>query len=174
MSLNTIDKAIESVIAWQVGKASAAGFVTGLGGLITLPAAIPANFASVAYIQLRMITCIAHLRGYDIRSDQVKTMAFACLCGTQVTNLLKDAGVQIAQKLTYNFIMKQIPRELLYNINRAVGFRLVTKAGTTGIINIVRVVPGIGGIVNASVDGAVTRVIGRAAKSVFNDQAREC
>jgi len=42
--------------------------------------------------------------------------------------------------------MKQIPRELLYNINRAVGFRLVTKAGTTGIINIVRVVPGIGGL----------------------------
>ncbi len=39
----------------QVVKCGTSGFITGLGGLITLPVAIPANVASVIYVQLRMI-----------------------------------------------------------------------------------------------------------------------
>lgn len=36
-----------SLIRWQNTKAATSGFVTGLGGLITLPVAVPANIASV-------------------------------------------------------------------------------------------------------------------------------
>jgi hypothetical protein len=39
------EKAIDNLIAWQIAYAGAAGFVTGLGGLITMPEAIPANSA---------------------------------------------------------------------------------------------------------------------------------
>ena len=163
--------AIDSLIKWQVGKAATAGFITGLGGIFTLPLAIPANFASVLYIQLRMVAVIAQLRGYDIRSDQVKTMAFACLCGSQFANIMKEAGVDLAGKLVYNLIMK-IPGELLKKINRQVGFRLITKAGTTGVINLApRVVPVFGGMIIGTVDGVVTRSIGRTAKSVFEAKA---
>jgi hypothetical protein len=42
------EKAVDDLIAWQVGYAGAAGFVSNLGGLITMPVAVPANLASVS------------------------------------------------------------------------------------------------------------------------------
>lgn len=75
----------------------------------------------------------------------------------------------MAQKISLNVIMKQFTREMINNINPAVGFRLITKAGTTGIINVVRIVPVIGGVVNGTLDGLVTRSIAFAAKSAFQD-----
>ncbi|MFW1813009.1 EcsC family protein, partial [Acinetobacter ursingii] len=36
---------VNSLIRWQNTKAGTSGFITGLGGIITLPVAIPANVA---------------------------------------------------------------------------------------------------------------------------------
>lgn len=160
------DDAIDSLVAWQVGKAGTAGFVTGLGGIITLPAAIPANLASVLYIQLRMVAAIAHVRGYDIRSDQVKTLCVACLAGSAVADILKDIGIKLGTKMTQQAIMK-IAGSTLVRINQAVGFRLVTKAGSTGLLNLTKMVPFVGGIVGGSFDAVTTRAIAQAAKTVF-------
>jgi uncharacterized protein (DUF697 family) len=163
---NTAEDAISSLIAWQVGKAATAGFVTGLGGIITLPAAIPANLASVLYIQLRMIAAIAKMRGYDIHSDQVKTLCIACLAGSAVADVLKDVGIKVGAKLTQQAISR-IAGSTLVRINQAVGFRLVTKAGQTGIFNLTKMVPFLGGLVGGSFDAVTTRTIAQAAKTVF-------
>src|SRR5688572_23323401 len=40
------DDAVAALIAWQTGLAGAAGFVTGCGGFVALPVAMPANLAS--------------------------------------------------------------------------------------------------------------------------------
>lgn len=160
------EDAIESLVAWQVGKAGTAGFVTGLGGIITLPAAVPANLASVLYIQLRMVAAIARIRGYDIRSDQVKTLCVACLAGGAVADILKEIGIKLGAKMTHQAIMK-IAGSTLVRINQAVGFRLVTKAGSTGLLNLTKMVPFVGGIVGGSFDAVTTRAIAQAAKTVF-------
>jgi EcsC protein family len=160
------DDAIDSLVSWQIAKASTAGFITGIGGILTLPVAIPANLAGVLYIQLRMIGAIAHLRGYDVRSDQVRTLAFACLAGSAALDILKDFGINIGAQLTRQIILR-VPGEVLKRVNRAVGFRLVTKAGTRGVVNLVKVVPLAGGLVGGALDAAATTVIGRTAKQVF-------
>ena len=160
------DDAIDSLVSWQIAKASTAGFITGIGGILTLPVAIPANLAGVLYIQIRMIGAIAHLRGYDVRSDQVRTLAFACLAGSAALDILKDLGINIGAQLTRQMIFR-ISGEVLKRINRAVGFRLVTKAGTRGVVNLVKVVPLVGGFVGGALDAAATKVIGRTAKQVF-------
>ena len=160
------DDAIDSLVSWQIAKASTAGFITGIGGILTLPVAIPANLAGVLYIQIRMIGAIAHLRGYDVRSDQVRTLAFACLAGSAALDILKDLGINIGAQLTRQMIFR-ISGEVLKRINRAVGFRLVTKAGTSGVVNLVKVVPLVGGFVGGALDAAATKVIGRTAKQVF-------
>ena len=82
-------KAIDNLIGYQTVLCGTNGFITGLGGLLVLPVAIPANIASVIYVQLRMIAAIAHINGYDIYSDQVRTIAYACLTGSSATNILK-------------------------------------------------------------------------------------
>ena len=161
-----LERAIESLIAWQMGKAGTAGFITGLGGMITLPAAIPANLAAVLYIQLRMIAAIAKLRGYDIHSDQVKSLCIACLAGSAVSDILKDVGIQLGTKLTQQAIMK-ITGSTIVQINKSVGFRLITKSGSTGILNLSKMVPFLGGIIGGTFDTLMTGQIASASKAVF-------
>jgi hypothetical protein len=161
-----VDEAIDRLISWQVAKAGAAGFATGVGGALTLPVAIPANLAGVLYIQIRMIGAIAHLRGYDVRSDQVKTLVVACLAGSAALDILKDVGINIGAQLTTQIILR-ISGQVLKRINQAVGFRLVTKAGSRGAVNLIKGVPLVGGIVGGAFDAAATKVIGRTAKQVF-------
>ncbi|MBG9453515.1 EcsC family protein [Lysinibacillus sphaericus] len=160
------NKAIDSLVKWQTTKCATSGFLSGLGGIVVLPVAIPANIASVIYVQMRMIASIAHIRGYDLKDDQVQTFVYACLTGQSVTELTKQAGIQIGLKVGQAQI-KRIPGTVLTKINQRVGFRLVTKFGEKGIINLGKMVPLLGGVIGGSVDAASTKVIASAAKKTF-------
>lgn len=84
-----LEKQVDMLIRNQVIKCGASGFLTSLGGAITLPVALPANVLSVLYMQLQMIAAIAHMGGYDLQSDRVRTLVIACLCGNQLKEVLK-------------------------------------------------------------------------------------
>lgn len=157
---------VNSLIRWQNSKAGMSGFVTGLGGAITLPVSIPANITSVLYIQIRMIAAIAHMGGFNLQSDRVKTMVYACLCGNAAGEVLKTAGVKIGTKLTEQAI-RNISGAVLTKINQAVGFRLVTKLGSKGAINLIKLVPVAGGVVGGAFDGVTTNIIGNVARKTF-------
>lgn len=162
---------IDALIRWQNTKAATAGFVTSLGGVITLPVAIPANISSTLYVQMRMIAAIAHIAGHDIHNDKVKTMMMVCLTGNAVNEVLKDTGVMLSTKLA-TVAIKNISSETLKAINKAVGFRLLTKFGTTGVINLGKMVPIIGGLVGAGLDGYTTNLIGDKAREIFLDNSK--
>ena len=83
-----VDK-VNALIRWQNTKAGTSGFITGLGGIITLPVAIPANISSVIFIQVRMIAAIAHMGGYDLKDDRVKTLVYTCLTGNAAKDIVK-------------------------------------------------------------------------------------
>lgn len=160
-----IDQA-NSLIRWQIAKCATSGFITGLGGIITLPIAVPANIASVLYVQIRMIAAIAHLGGHDLRDDRVKTMVYMSLCGSASFDILKDVGIKIGTKLSQRMI-QSISKEVIFAINKAVGFRLLTKFGTTGVINLGKAVPFVGGIIGGTLDGVSTNTIGNIARDLF-------
>jgi uncharacterized protein (DUF697 family) len=61
----------------------------------------------------------------------------------------------------------RISGQVLRRINQAVGFRLVTKAGSRGVVNLIKGVPLVGGVVGGTFDAAATKVVGRTAKRVF-------
>ena len=65
----TPEKAAKSFINYQIAKCSTAGFLTGLGGVLSLPIAIPANIASALFIQLQTIVTLAKIGGFDVQSD---------------------------------------------------------------------------------------------------------
>ncbi len=160
------EKAISKLIASQVTKATVTGAITGLGGVITLPVAIPADLAGSLAIQLRMIGAIAVLRGYDPSDDQVRTFAYACLLGSSATDLLKGAGIKLGVKMTEKLVQK-VPGKVLVKINQKVGFRLVTKGGSKGIVNLGKMVPFIGAPIGGGFNLVETKVIAKAAKEVF-------
>ena len=163
---DTVDEAIDTFINWQCAKCATSGFITGLGGLLTLPVAIPANISSVIFVQIRMIATIAKMRGYNLKDDQVKTLVFVALTGQAATDILKQAGITIGSKVGINLI-KKMPMKVIYQINKKVGFRLVTKFGQKGIINLGKLVPIVGGVIGGRVDTVGTLTVGKTAKKLF-------
>ena len=101
-----ISSAAKNFIAFQTAKCTTSGFLSGLGGLITLPVSIPANIGSVLYVQMRMIACLAYMGGYDTDSDQVQTLVYACLAGVSIDKVLKSVGVQFSTKLATAMVRK--------------------------------------------------------------------
>ena len=165
---NSREKAIDKLIGYQIVLCGTNGFITGLGGLLVLPVAIPANVAGVIYVQLRMIAAIAHINGYDIYSDQVRTIAYACLTGSSAANILKNVGIKISEKMAVN-ALKKVPGAILIKINQQVGFRLVTKFGQKGLVNVIKMMPLVGGVVGGVFDTGMTLTIGNIAKKVFSE-----
>ena len=167
-----VEAAIDSLIRWHTAYAGTAGFVTGMGGFLTLPVTIPANLASALYLQLRLIAAIAHLHGHDIRSNKVRIFVIACLVGSSVGDLLKGFGIHVGTKLTQTAI-RQISGATLIKINQAVGFRLLTKAGNAGAMNFTKLVPFVGGAISGAFDATTTYAIGSAAKTLFDNTVPE-
>lgn len=163
---------VNSLIRWQNTKAATSGFVTGLGGLITLPVAVPANISSVLFVQVRMIAAIAIMGCHDVRDDQVKALVFLCLVGRGANEILKATGVKVGEKLTVALI-KKVPAKVLVAINRKVGFRLLTKFGEKGVVNLAKVVPVVGGVVGATFDAVSTNIVGNAARKIFIEPERD-
>ena len=161
----------------QVIKCSTSGAVAGLGGLITMPVAIPANIGNVLYVQMRMIACTAYMAGYDLKSDQTQTLVYACLAGVGVNQFFKKAGVTLGQKVTTAMINK-IPGKALIEINKKVGTRLFTKFGSKGIVNLGKLVPGVGAAIGGGLDFLETKAIANRAykwffESDFEDKTKK-
>lgn len=163
---NDVDTAAKKFINYQVAKCTKSGFVTGLGGIITLPVAVPANVGNVMYVQMRMIACLAYMGGYDTASDQVQTLVYACLAGISLDQVVKSVGIQFGTKFTMAMV-KKIPGSLLTKINQKVGFRLLTKFGTKGIINLGKAVPFVGGVIGGGFDFTETKLIASRAYKMF-------
>ena len=163
----SINSKVDSLIRWQNTKCATSGFVTGLGGLLTLPVAVAADLSVNVFVQLRMVAAIAHMGGHDIKSDQVRSFAYLALLGGSAGKTLSAAGVQIANKIALNYVKKQISGEVIRKINTAVGAKIITKAGTKGVINLTKAVPIVGGIVGGLIDGVTTNTIGNTAKKIF-------
>ena len=161
-----VKKAAKSLINNSIVKCGTSGFLTGLGGLATMIATLPANITSVMYVQLRMCCAIAKMSGYDIHSDQVQTLIYACLTGSAASDILKHAGITFGNKFGVAMV-KKIPGKTLQAINQKVGFRFVTKFGEKGIVNLGKVVPVLGGAIGGGIDIASTKIIGNNVYKIF-------
>lgn len=157
---------VDSLINWETAKNFSTGFITGIGGFITLPVAIPASLGAAWLIQARMVAAIAKIGGHDITEDRVKTAILMVIIGQDVKEVCKQAGIKISGKLTQKVIEK-IPGEIIKKINQLIGFRLLTKAGEKGIINLTKAIPFVGGAVGGTFDAVTCRSAGKLAKKMF-------
>ena len=66
-----------------------------------------------------------------------------------------------------NGLIKKIPGKVLTKINQKVGFRFITKFGTKGIVNLGKLLPGVGAIVGGGLDLVETKIIAERAYKWF-------
>ena len=160
------DKRVESLINWETTKNFSTGFITGLGGFVTLPVTIPTSLGASWILQMRMAAAIARIYGHDLKEDRVRTLLLCIIIGQDIKEVCKQVGIKVAQNLTYVAIRK-LPVEMLKRINRAVATQLVTKAGAKGLINLTKLVPVVGGVVGGTFDAVTCRITAKAAQRAF-------
>lgn len=153
----SLEAQVDSLIKWQVAKAATSGFVTGLGGVMIMPLTVPANIASVIYVQIRMIAAIAYMGGHDIREDRVKSLIYICMVGNGAKELLKDMSVKAGERLAAKIAEK-------------VSTSIASKTGEKSVTSLGKAVPVLGGVVGGSYDAITTRVVGKVAKKIFIDK----
>lgn len=156
------ERDIDRSIRLACTQAGAAGFVTNMGGLLTLPVAIPANLAGTAAVQMRLIAKIAAARGYDTQSEEVRTFVFVCLLGNAAADVLKGAGLRLGMR-----VGRHISAPVLHKLNQTVFARLLARFGTQGAVGLTKVIPIMSGLLGGGLDAASTRVVGLMAKRVF-------
>lgn len=164
----TLEDKMDALIHVQNAKACAVGFVTSLGGIITLPLTLPANVMGVFFIQMRMIAAIAIMSGYDLKDEKVKTMIFACMCGRGAGDVLRDVDMGSEQHLTKK-ILNKLSQETISHMQRVTSVKMAAKIGETGAVNMAKVVPLLGGLIAGTFDGMTTSSIGKISKKVFLD-----
>ncbi len=163
---NDPEIACKQMLKNQVAKCTTSGIVTGFGGVITLPITVPANISTVLYVQMRMVACTAAMAGLDIRSDMVQTLVYACLAGVSVNQVVKKTGIKFGTKLAEQGI-KKIPGKTFAKVNNRLGFKFITKFGEKGIINLGKLLPGVGAAINGGFDYAETKIIANRAYKMF-------
>ena len=119
-----------------------------------------------------MSGAIGIILGHNIREDRVRTLMLLSLIGDTGKEVLKEVGIKFGQKVAGS-LLKKIPGKLLIEINKKIGFRLLTKAGEKGLINLTIAIPIVGGFVGGTFDATSCRAVGFFAQNLFQTMAIE-
>jgi hypothetical protein len=160
------EEAIQRLIATHVRLAAVSGFVTGLGGVATLAVTVPAATAGLYVLATRMSAGVAHLRGYDTATEEVRSAILVTLLGSAGAATLKKAGIEVGRQ-SVTAALDRLPVAVITEINKRIGFRLVAKAGEKGALNLAKLVPLVGGPIGAAVDGVSAKTIAGYATRTF-------
>ncbi len=153
------DKAIAALARRSTLGGAAGGFVTGLGGFVTMPVALPVNVAEFYLQAVRLVGAIAVLRGHDIDEPRVRSAILLTLVGADSDEVLKRAGMSTAGSRATAFALGGLPPAALMMINKAVGFRLMRGVSEKTLAGLGRGVPFAGGLVGGGIDGFMMKKI---------------
>lgn len=163
----SVEAAIDTLIVMHTAYSGTQGFITNLGGLATLLIGAPANLASIAAIQSRMVGAIAHLRGYDLDDSRVRHAILMTLLGKTIVDDLVAAGDLPGTPLVVA-TAPGLDHDLEQLIAQRVVTAMLTAAGGKQLVSIVaKRVPVIGAGVGFATDSWNTIAIGRYAREQF-------
>lgn len=167
-----VDAAVDAIIASSRKQAAAGGFVTGLGGFVTLPVALPANVAGFYVIATRMVAATAALRGFDLTDPKVRTAVLLVLTGADASSVLTKVGLGGSGGIVTRLLSSRLPGSTLMVLQKAIGFRLVSKIGSGLLGRLGRGVPLAGAVIGAGSDVYLLHRIARTARKEFTEAQR--
>lgn len=164
------EEAIDSLVSQHVSLAGAQGFVTNIGGVLAMAVSVPANMVGVSVIQCRMVAAIAHLRGYDLDDNRVRSAILMCLLGERTATELVQAHTLPSTPMAIATAPAFDP-DLDRSIADQVVSQLLTQVGgkKLGLLMAKRI-PFVGGGVGAVTDGWATYTIASYARREFADR----
>ncbi|MGB3545271.1 EcsC family protein [Rubrivirga sp.] len=162
----TLDEQADRLIRRHLALSASAGFLSGLGGWITLPVVLPANMAAVASVQLHMGASMAALAGHDPASPATRDRVLRCLVGSGPADPARDAeqetldrvGLKLAER-GVNLVVSSTVGAIKWGA-KSVAKRQMSK-------RLLRGIPLLGGFIGAASDGYVTAKVAEAARDEF-------
>ena len=165
------EKVIREIVNDHVKMAGVGGFVTGFGGLVTMPVSLPANVVEFYTLATRMVAGIAEVRGYDVSTPGARAAIMLSLVGANADDIISKAGLSAASMTgsgrLARMAMSRMPKAAGMMVNKAVGFRLLTTVGGKALSRFIRFVPIAGGVVGAGLDGFLMKRIADHARAEF-------
>lgn len=150
---------LDKLIKQEANKVATMGFLTGLGGLISLPITLPASAIGALFIQMRLVATIAILQGHDIYDKRIQLLMYFSLCVM--------SGKSELQRFCLKTLMKQ-SNEIIQQISLSVTKQLIVILSTKNSLKLVKVIPLVSGMTGAIIDRIITYRIGQFAKHQFN------
>jgi EcsC protein family len=157
---------IDALIKWEERKNFTSGFVTSLGGIMTLPVSIPAALGVNWILQTRMVAAMAHIGGFDIEDPPVRMSIALCLLGKKGKEVLNQNLENIESYIKKRGITS-IPARSLSIVNQAVASRLMQIATQKGLTRISKAIPLLGGVVGGILDFQSCKETAEFAKDLF-------
>ena len=157
---------VDRLVRRHIALSSATGFVTGLGGWLTLPLTLPADLAGVALVQLHMAASVAALSGHDPTLPVNRERVVSCLVGAGPSDPARDAEQEVLDRTALkvaekglNFVISNVGRFASWGTKKVVTGRIKRRA--------LRGVPLLGGFIGALSNGYTTSQVARAARDTF-------
>lgn len=159
--------AIRRIIRDHRRGITAGGFLTGLGGAITLPVLLPTNVFEFYVQATRMVAAIASVRGYDLRDDEVRTRVLAALVGEESGDVLRNIGLGPVAGFASRQVAKRLPQPQISAVANAIGGRILRRFGLRSVRLFGKAIPGLGGVIGAASDRGQLKKIARSALVMF-------
>lgn len=155
--------AIRAIVKQHLALAGGQGFATNWGGILLSVVTIPANIGASAFVQARMVSAIAHLRGYELADPRVRTALLMCMLGPSAGAALVSKGVLPSSPLVVatapvfdEHLDGAVAKVLLERALSSVGGKRLGVMLAKGI-------PFVGGGVGAAVDAWSARTVANYA-----------
>jgi hypothetical protein len=165
----SVDHRVDALIRKESGKNAFATAVINMGGVMTLPLAIPANvYASFAY-QARLAAAVALVYGHDIRESRVRTLVGLSMAGRRAVDILKGLGVRFTTMMLTRGA-EQLSQRVMAEVGPSVGIRILAQSGEQLPGLMLKAVPVASAVVCAAIDWNYCRAVGRVAQRIFRRQ----
>jgi hypothetical protein len=161
------DAAVARVARSHLARGAVGGFVTSVGGFVTMPLALPVNVVEFYVLATRMVGAIATLRGYDVDEPRVRTAVLLTLVGAEADEVLARAGLATGGGRALQLVSGQLPPAALLFLNKAIAFRLLRGVGERAFSRLGRGVPVVGGVVGSGIDTWMMKRIADHAMGEF-------
>lgn len=164
------EKVARRFIRTYTQMAAGQSFVTGLGGLIALPASVPADAAAYVGWLARTASAVQLSHGFEHRTETAESqLKLAMLAGAGVSKLTIQGTevlvTQMAKKVMTTPYHSAPMQAAVKALAAKVGINLTHKS-------FARAVPLVGGAVNGSVQGGLVSIGGRRILSYYRELAR--
>ncbi|MGL5549365.1 MAG: hypothetical protein ACRDD4_06685 [Culicoidibacterales bacterium] len=159
-------EAIERLFADQLREAMTIGFVSGLGGVVTLPVTLPTNITLITLLQVRLSATVAILLGYDLRTSFTKISVLLALTGSSADELAHEVGLKIGLKVGEH-TLESISEEVVTKITEKIGVRFAVLLGEAGLLGMETLLPFVGGAIDAALDRHIFKETQIAVWEIF-------